>query len=172
MSKLTSLQRLAIGQYLSKKLNTQLKRGAGGLRDEVDAALLAAYETDGTDRRAVLFDGQTVGHIRLQLVEATERQTEERLEVQDAEAFSAWAASNPDTVAAWLSDDAQAAEALAGWALLCAGEQPAGTGWREVVTQYETPAGYKTVLTVNAKELEAALPELRRGVFGELGGGK
>lgn len=168
----SGLARLAVGQYLKKKLDRELKRGGGGLRDELDAELIAAYEADGTDRRALLVNNTNVGSFSLSWEDAKEQQTERRLEVQDREAFGAWVVDNPQTVAAWLADDPDAANALAGWALICTGEQPGGTGWREVITQYAQPARPKTRLTIKEAALEAALPELRAGVLGQLGAGQ
>lgn len=164
--------RLALGQYLKRWLDREMKRGAGGLRDERDASLIAAYEKDGTDRRALLYNGFNVGSLSLSWEPAKEQQTEQRLEVQDRDAFGAWVMDNPQTVAAWLADDPDAANALAGWALICTGEQPGGTGWREVITQYAQPARPKTRLTIKEDALEAALPELRAGVLGQLGAGQ
>ena len=163
---------LVVGQYINKRLDRQLKRGTGGLRDRRDAALIADYEANHTDRRAILYNGVHVASLSLSWEPATEQQTEQRLEVQDREAFASWVVDNPQTVAAWLADDPDAANALAGWALICTGEQPGGTGWREVITQYAQPARPKTRLTIKEDALEAALPELRAGVLGQLGAGQ
>lgn len=168
----SGLARLAVGQYLRKKLDRELKRGAGGLRDEEDARIVAAYEADHTDRQAIIVNCCNVGSFSLSWEDAKEQQTEKRLEVQDREAFASWVVDNPQTVAAWLADDPDAANALAGWALICTGEQPGGTGWREVITQYAQPARPKTRLTIKEAALEAALPELRAGVLGQLGAGQ
>lgn len=172
MEEYSGLARLAVGQYLKKKLDRELKRGAGGLRDEEDARIVAAYEADHTDRQAIIVNCCNVGSFSLSWEDAKEQQTEKRLEVQDREAFASWVADNPQTVAAWLADDPDAANALAGWALICTGEQPGGTGWREVITQYAQPARPKTRLTIKEAALEAALPELRAGVLGQLGAGQ
>lgn len=171
MSEYTPLQRLAVGHYLSKRLEAELRRGAGGLRDEVDADMQAAYEADGTSRRTITVNGTDCGALSAYLEPARERVIEKRLEVEDQAAFAAWVAENPEAVAVWLGDDPDAAESLAGWALVATGEQPAGTRWVERVRQYERPAQIKTRLTVKPDKLEDALPELRAGVLGELGAG-
>lgn len=170
MAEMTSLQRLAIGQYLSKRLEAELKRGAGGLRDEVDEEMRSAYDEDGADRRAVVFGGVKVGSMSAALKPATEQKTGKRLAVTDYAAFAGWAATNQDVIADWLTNDADARDSLAGWALAAFGEQPNGTEWLEYVMEYGRPERFDTRLTINTAELEKALPELRAGVLGELMG--
>lgn len=167
----TDLQRLAVGQYLMNRLGDELKRGAGGVRDAADAAITEAYEADGTDRRAIVIGGRKVGSLSLTAKPAEPEQTGARLTVTNYDEFEAWLSKAGDTLRAWVLEDCDRADELAGWALVACGERAAGTEFEEVVTRPARPASTATRLTVDAQAIEAALPELRAGVLGELGAG-
>lgn len=171
MSDYTPLQRLAIGQYLAKRLDKELKRGTGGLRDAVDMQAIEEYGANDSDRWAVIINGQKVGSLSLSVDEAKPQRTQEVVRVTDRAAFVDWMQSNPEAVAAWVADTPDAADAFAGWALVALGEQVAGTGYVTELAEPARPAKVRTVLRVKDEAMQAALPELSTGVLGQLGAG-
>lgn len=163
MNEYTDLQRLAVAQALCNALGEETKRG-GGLRDRVDAEILAQYEADGIDRKRIHINGVDVGTLTVQTPKNTRPRMVVRLDIPGD--FAGWVAENARFVASYLVNDApQVAEQIAGDMLIMYGELPDGCRLEEDATA-KAP---RTVLRVKreaiAEALGAELPAYVAGVL-------
>ncbi len=123
------LQRLAVMQALYKELGKQLStRDPYSLRSTEDAALLARYAEDGTDRRRININGEQVGTLTVRLAKARPRAI-----VEDHELFAEWlVGEGASMLAEYVRDKGQA---IADWLIeRMDGELPDG------VTAYMEPS--------------------------------
>lgn len=83
------LQRLAVMQALYNELGKEVgTRNPYGLRAKEDAALIARYAEDGTDRRRIIIEGEEVG----------------TLSIRFAKEHARYIVEQADKVADWMAD--------------------------------------------------------------------
>lgn len=162
------LSALAVLKALADRLSDQLKVGGGGLRDKVDADLLAAYEETGVDRARAFVNGVPVGFDTVRRKAASSRAVPT---VADQAELSNWLLNHPDGRRACRSlienDPGKALK----WAM-AEGEVPPGV---EMVRTDESERVEGTTLRVDSSKVEEALGvgsllEAAAGLLGLPGG--
>lgn len=162
---MTDMEKLALSVAMEKalkKINNQ--RDPHSLRSQMDNELVAAYMTDGTDRRRVMVNGQGVGSYSLTF---TKEKKGVEPYVDNYDEFAEWFALTENLgylhqlVNKCLKDALSIATSQ--------GEIPDGVAMRQVE---EPPSIKGTTLRVDPEKLQQALgPQLQSSVMGLLTAG-